>query len=531
MNTTPKIVVNGSDYAVSDLTVYGFVTKPQIKTDSRDMNGVLCLNDQRLEIEFKIRTQNQERSTCTFSNLSIAIRDSIQKYVDNALRVDGQELETRSYDELARGLTSNESSAELRSNRVPQRSAQFKSVALLVLLLMMLGLAVLAMVFLRSRSSLSVDNAALVGNYLPVNAKIEGEIANLHVAEGQQVRRGDLLLQLKNPEIESTCIQAEAARDAAIAKVVALQKQQDNYHKKLQVASRKLVLDLEVAKSELGWAKKIRNAAEARVKRLVRYVESGSITKLEFEEAEEESLAAEAQVLAARNLVKQIEFSQLHIKDGILILGDRLDDEIGRITAELEIAQSELKELEIVCNEAANQVDQLEIKAPRDGQIYSTYRQQGEYLKIAEEAIAISYPGKTWAAGHVTLYQASRIRPGQPVTVGFPSLDLKLDGVVLGVGHRAMYSKGGYNADFRGTTATDVPVKVRINDLPREIPSGIRIEMAINTGYGLKWLDDVLGYELKPINESPAMQDTDTETVINGNLNIGPIAVTRTDVR
>ena len=94
-----------------------------------------------------------------------------------------------------------------------------------------------------------------------------------------------------------------------------------------------------------------------------------------------------------------------------------------------------------------------------------------------------------------------------------------------------MYSKGGYNADFRGTTATDVPVKVRINDLPREIPSGIRIEMAINTGYGLKWLDDVLGYELKPINESPAMQDTDTETVINGNLNIGPIAVTRTDVR
>ena len=70
------------------------------------------------------------------------------------------------------------------------------------------------------------------------------------------------------------------------------------------------------------------------------------------------------------------------------------------------------------------------------------------------------------------------------------------------VGHRSLYSKGGYTADFRGQTATDVPVKVTIPELPDELPSGIRLRMVINTGFGVDWVDDYFGYELLSVDQS-----------------------------
>ena len=118
-----------------------------------------------------------------------------------------------------------------------------------------------------------------------------------------------------------------------------------------------------------------------------------------------------------------------------------------------------------------------------------TYRQVGEYVKIADQTIALSFEGKVWAAGQVSASQSRRVRPGQPVTITAPSLGKTFEGVVSAVGHRAMHSPGHYTADFRGETATDVPIKVIIQDLPEDVPSGIRLEMAINIGFGVDWLD------------------------------------------
>ena len=98
----------------------------------------------------------------------------------------------------------------------------------------------------------------------------------------------------------------------------------------------------------------------------------------------------------------------------------------------------------------------------------------------------------------------------------------KFDGVVSAVGHRALYSAGRYSADFRGETATDVPVKVIIQDLPDNVPSGTRLEMTINTGFGVEWLDRSMGYSLrsvvtgKPINEIQ-QHETNTEETDNDN--------------
>ncbi|MFK7769796.1 MAG: HlyD family secretion protein, partial [Mariniblastus sp.] len=294
----------------------------------------------------------------------------------------------------------------------------------------------------------------------------------------------------------------------AKSKVSALEKQLESFEVKLEIAGKKLVLDQEVAESEHKSALQAKASVEATVERLRPYVKSGAVTELEFDAVANQLMAAESKCIATKNQIRQVEFSQTAAKSKILILGDRIDDEMGRIKMDLEIAKAEHRELEIVTALFAKRVSELDVVAPRDGTVFVTYRQVGEYLKIADEAIALSYPGKTWAAGQVTSSQASRVRPGQPVVVSVPSIDVRLKGVVSAVGHRAMYSHGRYNAEFRGTTATDVPIKVIIENLPEDIPSGIRLDMAINTGFGIQWLDETMGYKLEPIGGDSKVPDS-----------------------
>lgn len=493
-----QIIFNGRHYDLVDLTEFGFGAELQLSDGEKTCAGTLVLEDERFDVDFRVRSEADGVSSCTFIAIPISSTEKIRKHIKRRSRRSGG-LDERSYDELASGVISEAPATGTGSTEEAQKKGYVKSLAVLALMFAMIGLVVLSAVFLRSRSSLAVANAALVGNCIPINAKVEGEIAEVFFSAGDQVRKGDVLLRLSNPEIDSENQQLAAGMATANSKVSALTKQRDLFVAKLKFASKKLELEKEVAISELDAAMNSRASAKAAYERLAPFVRDGAVTQLELDEVESMFRAHEANCIAKENLIKQIDFSKDAASKNLLILGDRLDDELGKIEADLEIAQAEAKELKQVYTWALQRQKELEVVAPRDGLIYVNYRQKGEFIKVADELVGLSYPGETWAAGQVTSGQASRVIPGQPVSIRIPAIKCNLDGIVMAVGHRAMYSKGHYNADFRGANATDVPVKVYIEDLPEDIPSGIRLQMAINTGFGVQWLDNSMGYELKTI--------------------------------
>ncbi|QEG22993.1 HlyD family secretion protein [Mariniblastus fucicola] len=503
-SSNESIIVDGVQYPVKELTEFGFAAPFSLPNGERKSVATIVLNDQPLEIEFRVRRIADGQSVCSFANLPIKTTEKIQSYLKRRHRQDSGGLEERTYDELASGQTDSASATATASTSTattaePQQRAHVKAFALLVMLLAGLAMVIVALVFMRSRSTLSVAHSALVGNSIRVHSKVEGEIAEVLVREGDEVRKGDVLVRLSNPELSTQNDLLLAQSDTAKAKVQALTKQREVFKQKLTFASKKLELEREVAQSELKAARKALSSAEAAYGRLLPFVKSGAVTQLELDEVENQKLAEESNCIARENLVKQIDFSIEAAGKNVLILGDRVDDELGRIDAELAMARAEARELEKTCQIAVDREKDLVVVAPRDGTIYVNYRQQGEFVKVADELMGISYPGETWAAGQVTADQASRVLPGQPVSISVPSMKHQFDGVVMAVGHRAMYSKGNYNAEFRGATATDVPVKVYIEDLPDDIPSGIRLKMAIKTGYGIEWLDNAMEYKLMPI--------------------------------
>ena len=492
---------------VHELTAFGFRTT-LIKGGSvgDQLSGQLLLDDEAVDVQFRIRQQNGSECVCTFFDLGIADREIIERYVLRTkadMTVADDALEGLSYDDLAKGLHSADPSQSNENKTVAKQAPtnrQFvKAAATLGMMFALLAMVVLVVLFLRSRSSLGVDNSALVGNYLPVNARVEGEIVEVRVKEGQHVSRGDVLLRLDNPEIRAEKALSESNVRLGEAKVAALKKKLKNYLANVEVAKKRLAIDLEVAKSDMESSKQQYESAKAIVERSKPHLGT-AISKSEYDIVMNEMLALKAKYEANASRIQLAEFAHEMSSSSVLMLGDRLDDEVGSITAELEIVQAELALSRRTFEIATQREKQLDVVAPRDGQVYATYRQFGEYLRVADEAIALSYPGETWAAGLVSAGQASRVRPGLPVKVTIPSLKKKLNGVVSAVGHRAMYGKGGYSADFRGGTATDVPVKVLIADLPQNISSGMRLDMKINTGFGVEWIDRMTGFELRTIN-------------------------------
>ena len=509
--TSESIQFDGQSFPLSDLTEFGFNAPIQMPGAQRKGAGSLFLGNDRVDIEFRVRRQSGGVSSCTFIDFPISAREKVRKHILKRDRGSGG-LDERSYDELASGIIDDsESVATTSSSEVesPKQKGYVKSFAMMALLLTMLGMVVLAAVFLRSRSTLSVSNAALVGNCLPVNSKVEGEILEVLVGEGDAVRKGDVLVRLTNPEILNENRMLVAQLTTAESKVKSLEKQKAVFLTKLEFASKKLDLDREVALKELESAKQARESARAAYRRLEPFQRNGSVTRLELDEVANLFRAEETNCIAKENYLRQIEFAQKAAKENVLIIGDRVDDALGKIQADLEFAQAEVEELRQLNKLASQRKQDLDVVAPRDGFVYVAYRQKGEFIKIADELVALSYPGETWAAGQVSAGQASRVLPGQPVTIRIPALKSSLDGTVLAVGHRAMYSRGHYNAEFRGATATDVPIKVYIEDLPDDIPSGIRLDMAINTGFGIQWLDESMGYEIRPVGGSSRPTDQD----------------------
>lgn len=504
----PKIKIDDRVVDVESLSEYSFTACLDLPESSRS-TGTLYLNEHAIAVEFRVRENVDGLTSCSFSNMPLADMERLTGFLKQQERGFVQsDLEQRSYDELAKGLVGGEGAegGATQSNSVASGARKaagggMKSLVMLLMLFGLIGLVALGAYFLKSRSSLAVGNSALVGNYLPINVKVDGEIVELLVDEGDYVEAGEVLLRLKNPIMEMERRHCEAQYQTAVSKVVALKKQLKSFDKRLDVASKKLALDLEVAKSEAKSAEKFMLASKGNLERLTTAFSRKAITQVEYDIAQNEFLSADAAWLSAKNVIKQIEFSRESADDNILILGGRVDDEVDRLVAELEIAQAEQEEMRLAVEVAENQFEGLDVRAPRSGRVYVTYRQVGEFVKVADETIGLSFDGKVWAAGQVSSGQARRVRPGQPVTVSAPSMNQRFDGVVVAVGHRSMYSHGRYTADFRGETATDVPVKVMIEDLPADVPSGIRLEMAINTGFGVDWLDDSLGYKLKPISK------------------------------
>ncbi|WP_068266795.1 HlyD family secretion protein [Rubripirellula obstinata] len=440
--------------------------------------------NETIQIQFRPRRVDGDRVRVGFFDLSIQGREQLARIQSLLTGASKDELHNLSYDDLARGGAGGAKQNESKA-AAPKAGTLKKMVAMFMLAASMLLVAGWVIYMVQSRSTVAVSNSVMMGGYMPVNSPQQAQLTEVLVKAGQVVHRGDTVARLSNDLAETELALVESKLQRAESELQAYQEEAKQLSETFKFTEMKVARDLSVAEAELNSANAQLAAANAQLSRLQPLIAKGNVALAEVDEAKAFIATAQAEKLRQAAVIETLKFAKEAARSKILVNENGASNPMGELKTKVALAEAACKEL-TQSREVLHQLaEPVELHAPADGTIYAIYRNEGETLKVADQMLAVSAEDGDWAIGHVAAHLAPEIRPGHPVEIEFPSLGITTTGTVEGIGHRAVYERGGYNADFRGGPL-EVPIRVAIDLNGQPIPSGLRLNMTVRVKDHLK---------------------------------------------
>lgn len=298
--------------------------------------------------------------------------------------------------------TPNAPAETLESAATPPKRRRLLRVALLLAVVLVLALGG-NWWFRVGRYMESTDNAYVQGDIAQLSARIEGDVAELLVADNQTVEAGQPLIRLEERDWRARRDSAAAALAQAEAGIATTRAQIGQ--QRAQIAS----AEAQVTQAE---AERIRAIADA-----ARY---GSLAQSGFGSREnaERTLAdrrkAEASEAAAR------------------AAADAARAQLPVLEAQLATADGRRAEAAAQLSLAENNLSYTLIRAPFAGVAGNRTAQIGAHVMPGQNLIAVAQPpARQWVTANFKETQLVRMRPGQPVTLTLDAGGHELRGTVL----------------------------------------------------------------------------------------------------
>jgi membrane fusion protein (multidrug efflux system) len=256
----------------------------------------------------------------------------------------------------------------------------------------------------------STDDAFIDGYVTLISPRVPGQVARLMVTDNQEVKQGDVLVEIDPRDYEASLSQAKADLAAANSQVNQSRAQ------------------VNVSKAKVAQAQAAVTSAEAEAQRanddLKRYqsVESRAVSKSAFDLAQAQARSADANLEAAR--------SQTNAAEAEVVLS-----EAGVETATAAVQQSEAK-----LQQAELNVSYAKIISPMDGRVTARTVQAGNYVQPGQALLAL-VPKDVWVTANFKETQLTYMKPGQPVELkvdAYPNKKFKgkVDSLQAGTGAR-----------------------------------------------------------------------------------------------
>jgi HlyD family secretion protein len=299
-------------------------------------------------------------------------------------------------------------------------------------------------------------------SYVNLSSSAFGRILRLAVEEGDDVERGQFLLQIEAVQTEANVESAQSALDAAQADLEGMEASIRSARASLdstQADQKRIEADYARAQNEFGRAQAL--------------FEDGLISREEFERQEAALLSAETQVTSAASRLIQVEaqLSQtLNQRDSVTL-------RMGQQRANLTRARDEL--------------DQTTITAPLSGVITYLPVNEGENAIVGVQ----NQPGTTLmtiadmsvitAEVRVDETDIVSLRLGQPVEIRVDALGERLlEGTVSEIGNSALTASGApatSSTSVNTDQARDFKVVITLNAPPPELRPGLSCQVRIET--------------------------------------------------
>lgn len=370
----------------------------------------------------------------------------------------------------ARGEPIPHADTEIRKRPLYRRPA-FLIVAVIVLLIAAIfGIRY----WLYSRSHESTDDAFIDAHITPVSPKVSGYIAKVHVASNQQVKKGDLLVEIDPRDYEAKLDQAKAALEAGEARLkeaqTGVELTRANTQANVQQASGTVQqaragveasraqaaaertrvtqagaaigsaqANLQQAQAQVDAAQAELVRARADVERYQELYSKDEVSKQRLDQAVATARTAEAQTEAARQRAAaaasqvsesqaaqqtaaetarradvQISSAQAQVREaqGKLAAANTAPQQVAASQAQAQTASASLEQLRAAVAQAELELSYTKLYAPDDGRVTNKSVEDGALVQSGQPLMAI-VPGDVWVTANFKENQIGNMRPGQ----------------------------------------------------------------------------------------------------------------------
>ena len=344
--------------------------------------------------------------------------------------------------------------------------------------------------WLYARSHESTDDAFIDGHIIQISPKASGYVAKVYVTDNQQVKAGDLIVELDARDYQTRLQQAKAALDAGLAKqneartnvtltratgaasiqqaLGTVRQARSNVESSragaasLQSRASQAASAVSTAQANLEQSRAQVLAAEAEATRasadvdryrtlygkdevsrqqLDQAVAAARTASAQLDSARQRVMAAEAQVNEARSAQgaaietarqaqTQIGGAQAGVSEslGRLAQANTAPQQVAVSQAQSETAEATTEQLRAAVEQAELELSYTRIYATETGRVTRKSVEEGALVQIGQPLLAI-VPGDVWVTANFKESQIGRMAPGQRVDV---SVDAYPDKVFRG---------------------------------------------------------------------------------------------------
>ncbi len=315
----------------------------------------------------------------------------------------------------------------------------------------MIVLLVGAYFWLSMQGKVTTDNASVKQDMVSVTALVGGQIVEVAVADGDIVRKGDLLFRVDSEPYRIQLKQADAAIAAAQADRIALAN-----------SSKLAGVSITSAEEDIAFAK-----ADFERKRAL--MDRGFVTKSEFEVAEHRVAKANE---ALRLAIAERTEAQAKLATGSQVPG--IYPAVAAAMAQRDAAELNLR--------------RTEVRAPMSGRVSQADRlQMGQEIITGLPILTLVDTRSTYVEANFKETDLGKIKVGQKAKIkvdAFPGLVLRGHVASIGGGTGSEFSiLPAQNATGNWVKVTQrVPVRIELDgDIPKSLVSGLSTDVTVYT--------------------------------------------------
>lgn len=256
-----------------------------------------------------------------------------------------------------------------------------------------------------NQGHVSTDNAQIEGRVIPVLPKVGGFVAQVNVADHQEVKAGDLLVLINDSEYRAHLTQAEAELELAIANAG---RTGESGQASAQLAAARA--SAAAARSTVEQALANADRAQKDLERTRGLVEKQMVSPQQLDVAETNARATLAQLQASRQSATSA------------------GEQVTATNAALRAALAKVEAARAVRDLAAQKLADTRIIAPTTGVISNKTVEPGQLVQPGQPLASVVPLDEVWVIANLKETEVHSIKPGAAVDIevdSYPGLKLK----------------------------------------------------------------------------------------------------------